>query len=136
MLVPVSVLLLHDVGFWPVAVLAALPVPGALFAIGAGRRPSARGAPGDPSARTREARRAPGSAAAAALRRALAPAAVLCALTIAGGAIVTILPISRSGFVATAGLAVVRGDGRGGPVAGGRAGASPRRRRAAARARA
>jgi predicted MFS family arabinose efflux permease len=31
---------------------------------------------------------------------------VLCALTIAGGAIVTILPIARSGFVATAGLAV------------------------------
>ncbi|MFZ0385021.1 MAG: MFS transporter, partial [Solirubrobacteraceae bacterium] len=35
-LVPVSVLLLHDVGFWPVAVLAALPVPGALFALGGG----------------------------------------------------------------------------------------------------
>ena len=31
---------------------------------------------------------------------------MLCALTIAGGAIVTILPISRSGFVATAGLAL------------------------------
>ncbi len=35
------------------------------------------------------------------------PAAVLCALMIAGGALVTILPISRSGFVATAGLALV-----------------------------
>ena len=34
--VPLSVLLLHNVGFWPVAVLAALPVPGALFAIGGG----------------------------------------------------------------------------------------------------
>ena len=104
-LVPLSVLLLHDVGFWPVAVLAALPVPGALFAIGAGwRRDAPGGAPGDPAHGHGAA--GPGSAAAAAVRRALAPAAVLCALTIAGGAIVTILPIARSGFVATAGLAV------------------------------
>jgi predicted MFS family arabinose efflux permease len=103
-LVPLSVALLHGVGFWPVAVLAALPVPGALFAIGAGRRPSAGGALGDDVDGRGTARR--GSAAAAAFRRALAPAAVLCALTIAGGAIVTILPISRSGFVATAGLAL------------------------------
>jgi hypothetical protein len=112
-LVPVSVLLLHDVGFWPVAVLAALPVPGALFAIGGGWRRTGAGsrglraaAPvatvGPASAGTAR----PGSAALTAVRRALAPAAVLCALTVAGGAIVTILPIARSGFVATAGLAV------------------------------
>ncbi len=148
-LVPLSVLLLHDVGFWPVAVLAALPVPGALFAIGGGRRqPAAGGAAGaaggvrgaaggvrgsvggvrgavggvrgpgggvrgpaggvsgtDGGSEPGHPRARPGSAAAA-VRRALAPSAVLCALTIAGGAIVTILPIARSGFVATAGLAV------------------------------
>src|ERR1700733_723086 len=45
-LVPVSVLLLHAVGFWPVAVLAALPVPGALLAIGAGWRRNAPDVPG------------------------------------------------------------------------------------------
>jgi hypothetical protein len=97
--VPLSVLLLHDVGFWPVAVLAALPVPGALFAIGAGSRRSGAGPHGVGAA-------SPVSGAGAAVRRALAPAAVLCGLTIAGGAVVTILPITRSGFVATAGLAV------------------------------
>ena len=95
-LVPLSVLLLHDVGFGPVAVLATLPVPGALFALGAGWRPSAAGSHG----------LVPRPAAAAAVRRALAPGAVLCALTIAGGAVVTILPITRSGFVATTGLAL------------------------------
>jgi predicted MFS family arabinose efflux permease len=102
--VPVSVLLLHNVGFWPVAVLAALPVPGALFAIGAGWRRTDASTHRDPAPARDET--GPRSAAAAAVRRALAPAAVLCALTIAGGAIVTILPISRSGFVATAGLAL------------------------------
>ena len=101
-LVPLSVLLLHNVGFWPVAILAALPVPGALFAIGSGPVQSVGG--GGP----RHGRRVdgPGSAAAAAVRRVLAPGAVLFAVMIAGGAVVTILPISRSGFVATAGLAL------------------------------
>ena len=174
-LVPLSVLLLHNIGFWPVAVLATLPVPGALFAVGSGWRRSAGGhndragqrviergderageLPGGrvgdrageraggrvgdrageraggrvgdrageraggrvgdrageragervgERARGRDAS-SPRSAAAAAVRRVLAPAAVLCALTVAGGAVVTILPIARSGFVATAGLAV------------------------------
>src|SRR6202161_299908 len=45
-LVPLSVLLLHDIGFWPVAVLAALPVPGALFAIGGGWGRAGRGGAG------------------------------------------------------------------------------------------
>jgi hypothetical protein len=127
--VPLSVLLLHDVGFWPVAVLAALPVPGVLFAVGAGRRRAPGGAPGftavsadggagdggagaggagagGAGAGGAGAGGAGRGSAAAAVRRSLAPAAVLGALTIAGGAVVTILPISRSGFVATAGLAV------------------------------
>jgi predicted MFS family arabinose efflux permease len=103
-LVPLSVLLLHDVGFWPVAVLAALPVPGALFAVGAGWRRSAASTPDGRAYRGVGV--GIGSGAAAAVRRALAPAAVLCVLTIAGGAVVTILPIARSGFVATAGLAL------------------------------
>jgi Major Facilitator Superfamily len=117
-LVPLSVLLLHDVGFWPVAVLAALPVLGALFAIGGGWRRTGAGPRGLGAAGADGAAGAgsagpgadgaagPGMTAVTAVRRSLAPAAVLCALTVAGGAIVTILPIARSGFVATAGLAV------------------------------
>lgn len=94
-LVPLSVLLLHVVGFWPVAVLSAMPVLGAPLAIGAGGRRA------DDQPRARR----PGEARAA-IGRSLAPAAVLCSLTIAGGAVVTILPIERPGLVATAGLAV------------------------------
>jgi MFS family permease len=120
-LVPLSVLLLHDVGFWPVAVLATLPVPGALFALGAGRRSggvaasvsagadwAARGAGSVPGLEAVPGSGAvgPGLSAAAVVRRALAPSIVLCALTVAGGAIVTILPITRGGLVATVGLAV------------------------------
>ena len=81
-LVPLSVLLLHDVGFWPVAVLAALPVPGALFALGSGR--PRRGAVADRPGDADRAVRVDGSAAAdgsagagltarSAVRRALAP---------------------------------------------------------------
>lgn len=95
-LVPLSVLLLHVVGFWPVAVISTVPVLGAVLVIGAGWRaervhyPTARGAG---EART-------------AIGRSLAPAAVLCSLTIAGGAVVTIVPIERPGLVATVALAV------------------------------
>jgi Major Facilitator Superfamily len=102
-LVPLSVLLLHDVGFWPVAVLAALPVPGALFAIGSG---PGRRAAGGAHGLVAVGGAGPGPGATAAVRRVLGPGAVLFAVMIAGGAVVTILPISRSGFVATAGLAL------------------------------
>jgi MFS family permease len=120
-LVPVSVLLLHDVGFWPVVVLATVPVPGVLFAIGAGPWRSVaddahglaarRGAVPDGGGDSGAAGGAGPGSAAAALRRALAPAGVLCALAITGGAVVTILPISRSGLVATAGLALFGATG-------------------------
>jgi MFS family permease len=101
-LVPLSVLLLHVVGFWPVAVISAMPVLGAALAIGAGgRRAEDHARP----RRTGDAR--------AAVGRSLAPAAVLCSLTVAGGAVVTILPIERPGLVATAGLAVFGAVGAG-----------------------
>jgi Major Facilitator Superfamily len=96
-LVPVSVLLLHLVGYWPVAVISGAPILGGALALGAGW--------GRPDREHHARERRPGDARAA-IRRSLAPAVVLCALTIAGGAIVTILPIERAGFVATAGLAV------------------------------
>jgi hypothetical protein len=95
-LVPVSVLLLHAVGFWPVAVMAGVPVLGAGLAIGSGWRRTGR--------EHHAAQRRPGDTRTA-IRRSLAPAAVLWSLTLAGGAVVTILPIERAGFVATAGLA-------------------------------
>ena len=108
-LVPLSVLLLHVVGFWPVAVIAALPVPGALLAIGGGWRTPlseadlfGRGSDGDRAADGDR----PRLAGRGAIGRTLTPAAVLCSLTVAGGAVVTILPIARPGFVATAGLAL------------------------------
>jgi len=96
-LVPVSVLLLHAVGFWPVAALSATPVLGAALAIGA-RDPH-------PHHDEQPQARRPGETRGA-IRRSLVPAAVLCSLTIAGGAVVTILPIERAGLVATVGLAV------------------------------
>lgn len=99
-MVPLSVLVLHEIGFWPVAVLAATPVLGAVFALALGG--GWRRDPGD------EVRAAPGRGAIApAVRRSLAPAVVLFALTTAGGAVVTILPIERPGLTATAGLALL-----------------------------
>jgi hypothetical protein len=96
-LVPLSVLLLHDVGFWPVAAISATPLLGAAVAIVAGIRRVGHGEHRRP--------RQPGDARTA-IGWSLAPAAVLCSLTIAGGAVVTILPIERPGVVATVGLAV------------------------------
>ena len=115
-LVPVSVLLLHDVGFWPVAVLAALPVPGALFGIGAGWREGA------------------GSAAAAAGVGGCLAGVGRCDRGPAGararGGAVCADDRRRRGRDDPADRAqrarrdrrpgVVRGDGRGGPLAGGR----------------
>lgn len=94
-MVPLGVLLLHAVGFWPIAAIAGLPVLGSTLAVGGGwRRPVA-------SEPTPEMRR---GATRRAVISALPPGAVLCAITIAGGAVVTILPIVRSGPVATVGL--------------------------------
>lgn len=95
-MVPLAVLLLRTVGFWPIAVLAAVPALGATAALGDDRR-RAPAAVGEPraSAGTR-----------AAIAGALGPSAVLCTTTIAGGAIVTILPIELTGNVATIGLFV------------------------------
>lgn len=95
-MIPLAVLLLRTVGFWPIAVLAAVPALGATLALGhnPGRAPAQLSGP-HPSGGTR-----------AAIAGALAPSAVLCAVTIVGGAIVTILPIELSGSVATIGLFV------------------------------
>lgn len=96
-MIPLGVLLLHEVGFWPIALIAALPALGATLALGSGwRRVTGPVVDAQPTAR-RETR--------SAISRTLAPAAVLCAITIVGGAIVTILPIERpAGSVATVGL--------------------------------
>ncbi len=95
-MIPLSVLVLQRVGFWPIAMIATLPVLGAALAWNGRRREThARGhqaAPAAPDTRL-------------AVVRTLAPATVLCALTIVGGAVVTFLPIERStGYVASAGL--------------------------------
>jgi len=95
-MIPLSVLLLHAVGFWPIAVIAGLPVVGAALALGGGWR---RVAPEPTHAvTTGDTRRA--------IARSLLPAGVLYALTITSGAVVTILPIVRSELVATVGLLV------------------------------
>jgi MFS family permease len=95
-MIPLSVLLLHAVGFWPIAVIAGLPAVGAALAVGGGWR---RDVP-EPSQAlaTGNARRA--------IAHSLLPSAVLYALTITSGAVVTILPIVRSELVATVGLLV------------------------------
>ena len=95
-LIPLAVLLLHAFGFWPIAAIAGLPVIGAALALGGGWR---RVAP-DPT------QAVPRGATHRAIARSLLPAAVLCALTITAGAVVTILPIVRSELVATVGLLV------------------------------
>jgi MFS family permease len=95
-MIPLAVLLLHEVGFWPIAVIAGLPVVGAALALGGGWR---RVAP-EPT------QLVPKGATRRAIVRSLPPAAVLYAITIAGGAVVTILPIVSSELVATVGLLV------------------------------
>lgn len=92
--IPLAVLLLHAVGFWPIAVIAGLPAVGAVLALGGGWR---RVAP----ERTQV---VPRGGTQRAIARSLLPAAVLYAITIVGGAVVTILPIVRSELVATVGL--------------------------------
>ncbi|HTX09674.1 MAG TPA: MFS transporter [Solirubrobacteraceae bacterium] len=93
-LIPLAVLILHAFGFWPIAAIAGLPVLGAALAVGGGWR---RVAP-------EPAQAVPTGATPRAITRSLLPATVLCALTITGGAVVTILPIVRSELVATVGL--------------------------------
>jgi MFS family permease len=95
-LIPLSVLLLHAVGFWPIAVIAGLPAIGAVLAFGSGWRRVGRG--------STEA--APAGATRRAIARSLLPASVLYAITMMAGAVVTILPIVRSEVVATVGLLV------------------------------
>lgn len=95
-MVPLAVLLLRTVGFWPIAILAAVPALGATAALGHDRRRAPLPVRGpDTTAGTR-----------AAIAGALAPSGVLCTTTIAGGAIVTILPIELAGNVATIALFV------------------------------
>jgi len=93
-LLPLAVLLLHAFGFWSIAVIAGLPAVGAALALGGGWR---RVAPDRTQAESTGATRR-------AIARSLLPAAVLFAITIASGAVVTILPIERSELVASVGL--------------------------------
>jgi MFS family permease len=95
-MIPLAVLLLHAVGFWPIAALAGLPAVGAALALGGGWW----------RAVAEPAHAASRGATKRAITRSLPPAAVLFAITIAGGALVTILPIVRSELVATVGLLV------------------------------
>jgi MFS family permease len=95
-MIPLAVLLLHAFGFWPIAVIAGLPAVGAALALGSGWR---RVAPEPTQA-------VPAGATQRAIARSLLPAVVLYAITVAAGAVVTILPIVRSELVATAGLLV------------------------------
>jgi MFS family permease len=98
-MVPLAVLLLREVGFWPIALLAAVPVLGAAPGWHGGPRRVTAGLATDGAADGPDTR--------AALASTLAPATVLCAVTIVGGAVVTILPIQRAtGYVAAAGLLV------------------------------
>lgn len=92
LVVPGAVALAQNVGFWPVAVLAAVPVLAVPLAltIGGDRRPEAR--PAEAGRR---------SAALAALR----PSLVLLTITLAGGGVTTYLPIERpDGYLATLAL--------------------------------
>lgn len=94
-MIPLSILLLHQVGFWPIALIASLPLLGSTLGLGGGRRRDAHA--------TTEREVLAGTR--SAIARTMAPASVLCAVTIAGGAIITILPIERAtGYVATTGL--------------------------------
>jgi len=93
-LLPLAVLLLHALGFWSIAAIAGLPVLGAVLALGGGWR---RVVPEPTEA-------VPAGATQRAIARSLLPATVLFTLTIASGAVVTILPIERSEVVATIGL--------------------------------
>ncbi|HEY5429923.1 MAG TPA: MFS transporter [Solirubrobacteraceae bacterium] len=95
-MIPLAVVLLHALGFWPIAVIAGLPAVGAALALGGGWR---RVAPEPTQA-------VPTGATQRAIARSLLPAVVLYAITIAAGAVVTILPIVRSELVATVGLLV------------------------------
>ncbi len=95
-MIPLAVVLLHALGFWPIAVIAGLPAVGAALALGGGwRRVAPEPTQAVPTGATRRA-----------IARSLLPAAVLYATTIAAGAVVTILPIVRSELVATVGLLV------------------------------
>jgi predicted MFS family arabinose efflux permease len=95
-MIPLAVLLLHAVGFWPIAAIAGLPAVGAALALGGGwRRVAPEPSHAVPSGTTQRA-----------IARSLLPAAVLYAITIATGALLTILPIVRSELVATVGLLV------------------------------
>lgn len=91
--IPGAVALAQNVGFWPVAVLATLPVLAVPLALASGGR-----------------RPAPGSRPAVvghrgAVLAALTPSAVLLVVTLAGGGLVTFLPIERpSGLLATTAL--------------------------------
>lgn len=93
-MIPLGVLLLHAVGFWPIAAIAGLPAVGAALAWGGGwRRVVPEPAHWVATGATKRA-----------IVRSMPPAAVLYAITIAGGAVVTILPIVCSELVATVGL--------------------------------
>lgn len=93
-MVPLAVALLHTGSFWPIAVIAAVPALGATLAFRSGWRRAA--SPVTPRPVFGDTR--------ATIASSVAPAVVLCAITIVGGAVVTILPIERSGFTATIGL--------------------------------
>ncbi|HEY3943615.1 MAG TPA: MFS transporter [Solirubrobacteraceae bacterium] len=96
-MVPLGVLLLHTPGFWLVGSIAGLPVVGAALAWGGGWRRAAL----DPT------HPAPKSSTRRAIARSLLPASVLYPVTIAAGAVITILPIVRSELLATVGLLVL-----------------------------
>ena len=92
--VPGAVALAQNAGYWPVAVLATLPVVAAPFAL--------RLSAGHPHTRGGRA-----GSHRAAVRASAAPSIVLLAVTLAGGGLVTFVPIELpDGLVATAALLV------------------------------
>lgn len=93
--VPAAVLLAQNVGFWPVAALATLPVLGVpLAARSGGPRPALPPGSGVPGRR-------------GAALSALPPSVVLLVVTLAAGGLVTYLPIERpQGLAATVALLV------------------------------
>jgi MFS family permease len=94
LVVPGGVALAQNVGFWPVAILATLPVLAAPLALAEGNeRPTQRSEP---------------SGGRQAYVASLAPSVVLLAVTFAGGGVLTFVPIERpDGFVATATLTLM-----------------------------
>jgi predicted MFS family arabinose efflux permease len=89
LVVPGAVALAQNVAFWPVVVLATCPVLAVPWALALGSDHRPRAAPGKGSGRV-------------AARAAVLPSVVLLTITLAGGGVMTYLPIERpDGYMAT-----------------------------------